>query len=399
MIVRNLPPAKTVSAIRPSRFIKYLPDFGWEPYVITYSSNPDYGIDNSLVADIRNAKIYRVPPMVFLRKSRAALLRGLRSAGINLENELIADVDFPWILNSTAQFMRLFSTVKPDIIWVTSVPNSTFLIVPLLRKIARVPIVLDFHNMWDLSAEPGSEVGIKRRSLEEQVVSSCGGAVVLNKCHFQVLAGKVRTPVELVENGFDTDGKIPAIAQGGGDKLHLVYTGAIYPGTDPEPFFRILEKCVKDGSVPRNELKVSVYPFFSTPDPARYEFEMEVFDPVEKDRIGEVYKSASALLITCQSPQTPTRIYEASASGIPVIACVDPAGRTAEITRESNCGIVCSIFDERDMARGINELYGKWKNGRLQFMLNTGFIAQFDRRKLAEKLSNFLYSVLLSSHS
>lgn len=399
MIVRNLPPAHTVSAVRPSKFIKYLPEFGWEPYVITYSKNPDYGIDNSLLPDIKKARLYRVPPLVFLRKTCAAVMRGLRSVGINLENELGADIDFSWITSSLMQFIRLSGTVKPDIVWVTSVPNSTFLIVPLLKKISRAPIVIDFHNMWKLPAVSTPNATCSGRATEERVISSAAGAVVLNKCHFQALAGRVKVPVELIENGFDTDAPIPEVAIGRGEKLHIVYTGAIYPGTDPEPFFRVLDKCVRDGIVPKEQIRVSVYPFFSSPDPSKYGFEMQVFEPVGRDKIGEVYRSATILLIVYQSPQTPTRIYEATASGVPVLACVDPASRTAEITRESNCGIVCSVFDEHDMNRGIREVYERWKTRNLQFRLNTEFIAQFARRRLTEKLSNFLYSVLLSSHS
>ena len=62
MITYNFPPIVTVGAIRPVKFAKYLPKFGWTPVILTikHPGPLTYKVDYQFVKDeIKNVKVYR----------------------------------------------------------------------------------------------------------------------------------------------------------------------------------------------------------------------------------------------------------------------------------------------------------------------------------------------------
>ncbi|MCH6560776.1 hypothetical protein IH799_10545, partial [candidate division KSB1 bacterium] len=53
------PPLGMGGTQRPAKFVKYLPEFNWTPFVITVKDIAYYAKDLSLLNDVRDAQIFR----------------------------------------------------------------------------------------------------------------------------------------------------------------------------------------------------------------------------------------------------------------------------------------------------------------------------------------------------
>src|SRR3712207_2800304 len=60
IIAYMFPPIGGIGVIRPVQFAKYLPQFGWEPVILTVAQTDEYMMDASLLAELPpSVKIYR----------------------------------------------------------------------------------------------------------------------------------------------------------------------------------------------------------------------------------------------------------------------------------------------------------------------------------------------------
>ena len=169
-----------------TKFVKYLPQFGWEPTVLT-TENPSVPVlDESLLADI--------PPQTFVMKARtlepgyalklivsasgpantptrsasegatetkdvtpsptlrvkltSVAKRVLRGAANFL---LQPDPQVLWNPQAIEAGLRVLSQQKHDVIFVTAPPFSSFLIGAELARRTGLPLVLDYRDEWSIS--------------------------------------------------------------------------------------------------------------------------------------------------------------------------------------------------------------------------------------------------------
>ncbi|NLJ28327.1 MAG: glycosyltransferase family 4 protein [Deltaproteobacteria bacterium] len=81
IIAFHFPPDAAVGGVRPAKFAKYLPEFGWEPYVLTVDQSAYERIDTSRMNASLSGMIIR---RVQLVPSPLELLERIRYAGKSL---------------------------------------------------------------------------------------------------------------------------------------------------------------------------------------------------------------------------------------------------------------------------------------------------------------------------
>jgi glycosyltransferase involved in cell wall biosynthesis len=162
------PPVGGAGVQRAAKFVKYLPDFGWEASVLTVA-NPSVPVyDATLAADL--------PPGTILRKARTwepgyalkaavsangaapgggdGLLRRLLKGVVRRVGNLVLqpDAQILWLPGAVREGMRLLQEVPHDAIVATAPPFSSFLVGAALSRRTGLPLVLDYRDEWDLSS-------------------------------------------------------------------------------------------------------------------------------------------------------------------------------------------------------------------------------------------------------
>jgi glycosyltransferase involved in cell wall biosynthesis len=159
------PPTGGVGVQRVTKFVKYLPEYGWDCSVLTVENPSVPLVDESLTREIPPATIirrartwepgYAVKQSVSASAAGArgnALVRGIKSALRRLAGAVLQpDPQILWRRNALAAGLKLLRESPHDAIIATGPPFSSLLLGETLRRKTGVPLVLDYRDEWGIS--------------------------------------------------------------------------------------------------------------------------------------------------------------------------------------------------------------------------------------------------------
>ena len=163
------PPVGGVGVHRATKFVKYLPEFGWDCSVLT-ALNPSAPLfDESLLKNIpadtiiRRAKTYEpgyaMKSMVSASHRatqapslKSKLLGGVKSVLRGVSNFVLQpDPQILWRPQAMRQGLKLLREIPHDAIIATGPPFSSFLVGAALARKTGVPLMLDYRDEWSIS--------------------------------------------------------------------------------------------------------------------------------------------------------------------------------------------------------------------------------------------------------
>ena len=179
MIAPYFPPVMTAGTFRTVRFVKYLPEFGWESVVLTVDAS-EAEAAAALEQFSHPPTVVRVakpsPPGVLSRlrrpKRSAAQHNGEKAAAATLlqdaprpqgaiRRRLISllrnawclatetpDKDRSWVRPAVRSGRRAVRQYNPEVIYTTGPPHSVHLIGLALKRLTGLPWVADFRDPW-----------------------------------------------------------------------------------------------------------------------------------------------------------------------------------------------------------------------------------------------------------
>jgi glycosyltransferase involved in cell wall biosynthesis len=265
-IAYTFPPVGGAGVQRTTKFVKYLPQFGWAATVLTVS-NPSVPLrDESLCRDVPSStRLVRARTFEPSYATKVALTscagpggglnvmkRTFRRAMLGL---MQPDPQVLW--NPAAFFSGLLTLAKTrhDVIIASAPPFSSLLLGAALSRATNVPLVLDYRDEWDVSNTHWENRRLRGPSVAiqaamERYALRCARAVVATSprsaAALRALCRTARSsaPVTHILNGFDADDFNIAPAAGrreSSDTFRLVYTGTLYNLMSPEPLVEAIE--------------------------------------------------------------------------------------------------------------------------------------------------------------
>lgn len=163
------PPVGGVGVHRATKFVKYLPEFGWDCSVLT-ALNPSAPLfDESLLKNIpaetiiRRAKTYEpgyaVKSMVSASRGANAkpgikvrVMGGVKSVLRSVSNLVLQpDPQILWRPQAMREGLKLLKEIPHDAIIATGPPFSSLLVGASLSRQTGVPLMLDYRDEWSIS--------------------------------------------------------------------------------------------------------------------------------------------------------------------------------------------------------------------------------------------------------
>lgn len=130
IIAYYFPPAGGVGTFRVAKFVKFLPQNGWEPIVVTVTPENYLWIDKSLEKNVPKAtKIYRLP--VSMRC-------------------IINDEGTRWLPYLIRHIGFIVREEKPNIAYLTGGPFFHMVSAQVLKHIWKLPYIIDLRDPWKL---------------------------------------------------------------------------------------------------------------------------------------------------------------------------------------------------------------------------------------------------------
>lgn len=276
------PPSGGAGVQRIFKFAKYLPQFGYDPYIITVDDKQaSYPIrDYSLLQDIpKGMKIFhtssfeplniltkltgnKAPYGGFANKSKEKfsqkVLRFIRG------NFFIPDARKGWIKYAYARAAELIEKEKIQTILISSPPHSSQLVgLKLKRKFPDLKWVADLRDPWtDIFYYKDmlhtAMASAKDAAFEKRVVEIADELVVVSRPileNYLSKSGNIQSSkIHVIPNGFDED-DFPEMEPVVNDQFTITYVGTIADIYNPVIFFECLKKAIANAAAKKIKLR------------------------------------------------------------------------------------------------------------------------------------------------
>jgi len=366
MIAFHYPPLRGSSGIqRALKFSKYIPEFGWEPIVLTAHRMAYSSLGNDQIGEISNQATYR---SFALDTSRHLSIMGRYPRFLSLPDRWAS-----WWLGAVPLGLYLIKKYRPDIIWSTYPIATAHLIGLSLCRLTGVPWVVDLRDLMIEEGYPHDPLTRRiQQWIERKTIVHCTRAVLTTPGAIKDYEARYpKIPASrfcLIENGYDEENFTAAeasIAERGAKnkQIVLVHSGIIYPSErDPIPFFKALAALSQQGLVSPENLKVILRAT------ANDEFLLQLIDQYGigeivmlaplisyQDALSEMLMADGLLILQASNcnNQIPAKLYEYLRARRPILALTDPVGDTAAALINMGINTIAPLDSKDGIMNGL----------------------------------------------
>lgn len=235
-IAQYFPPIGGVGTFRITKFVKYLPNFGWKPIVLTVQKDC-YSNKAWIDADFER----NIPKDIHVYRTKI------------LRTKIINDEGIKWLPFLIPKLIRLIYKEKPNLVFVTGGPFFPLIVCPIVKIFFRLPCIVDLRDPWKLSYRRIPARGLKAYlgrlliNIAEPIVLKNATKVICASITLQKEYQSVYTNQKekflTITNGYDPD-DFKDIKPKQYERFTIVYTGKFRCSEallDPAPIFRALK--------------------------------------------------------------------------------------------------------------------------------------------------------------
>jgi glycosyltransferase involved in cell wall biosynthesis len=400
MISFLFPPMGGAGVQRTLKFTKYLPEFGWEPNILTVrptrSGLRDEGLLNQIPAGTPVTRTAAVlPPPQLPWRVRDFISRWL----------LTVDEQVGWMPFAIHEGRRMIQKSPVEIIYSTSAPYTAHLIARRLHQRTNIPWVADFRDPWIGNSNLNFPTSLHRKTverLERQVVQEANHVLVISPPMAQSFCERIRevdrSKFTWLPNGFDADDFSNAQpAQREKDRFLLVHSGSFYThGRTSRSILESVHWVTSEGLIPRERLRLCLVGNIGKAT-QKWISELNLTDIVETpgyvphdQSIAYLLSADVLLLIIGNSPDSAAvytgKVFEYLASG-KLILCLANEGVASDLIRKARAGVIVPSDDVSLISKTLVEMYKMWQNGSLSTTPDKQFIQTFERKQLTGQLA------------
>ena len=403
---------------RTAKFVKYLPLYGWKPFVLTVAPKQYLASDECLLRDVDNGhtRIFRTGAIIskdpngktkvveFKTDNRRKFLSNFSQVF------LVPDSKVLWKRKALKLAEKIVKENNIELVYATAPPYTDFLIAKELKETFGLPVVLDYRDSWidcPNNYYPTPLHKNAHKKMETVVLKSADKIVTINSRIKELIREKYPFKTEedfvIIPQGFDREDFNVKDEPSAKKKMRFTYAGSFMNYYTPKYFLEGLAMLfsvrpeLKDeieasflGSFP-NEYKnligdyglknaVNLLGYVEHSDCVKYELSSDVlWMMINKTERSDLHSTG--------------KLYEYFGAGKPILACV-PEGVARQSLNNYNAVKICNPDDSEAIAKAIEEYYDLYISGRMPAP-NRDVINRYDRQKLTGELAGVFENVLL----
>ncbi len=417
MIAFHFPPFGGSSGLlRTLSFSRYLPQFGWEPIVLTAHPRAYTHVDPESVTAI--------PSQVSVTRAFALdAARHFSWGGKYFECTALPDRWGSWMVGAIPAALRLVRQRKPRAIWSTYPIVTAHVIGAIVQRLTGLPWIADFRDpmveydpvkneYW-----PSEPLARMIRMRVEQLVVKYSTRIVFvtagaRDAYAERFPAMTTDRLTVIPNGYDEENfvaaeRVPFAQKPPNAPLTLLHSGGLYPesGRDTTSLFAALVALRQHEGITAKHLRIVLRASADEANQQRlikqHGLEDMVFlaAPIPYvEALAEMLQADGLLLFQGPSTNTqiPAKLYEYLRAHRPIFAVVDPTGNTAALLRRLGVGTICPVHDTASIAK---QLFGFLTQIRLHDapVADSSQVTQFSRQAHTKDFARLLNEVSGSS--
>jgi len=413
------PPAGGPGIQRILKFAKYLPEFGWEPIILTVKNGEYPAIDESLLNEIpENCKVYAtnsIEPnnlyrkLIGLKSNQKIPIAVLAEKNINRKkkvanwirlNLFIPDAKIFWKPFAIKMGRQIINELKPDLIFSSSPPPTVHLIAKSLKKHSGIKWVADLRDPWiDIYYYDNLKKNKISTRLDKQfelsVLNNADELCTVSQDLVNIFKSKNnKLNIEIITNGFDPDDFSDLPQQDKFKKFTIAYAGKLNNQQNPVNLWKALQKLTNDFKDFSNDLQLVFMGNFvdeihnSIKNYNLSSFFVDKGYVTHQTALENLLKSHVKLLLIPNTDKNKGiitgKLFEYLSTGRFVLGIGAKGGDAEKILNKTDSG---KVFDyTNNLENIILKLYDSWKN-KSEIKIDKSNIEQYSRKNLTKKLA------------
>ncbi|MBU4486398.1 MAG: glycosyltransferase [Candidatus Delongbacteria bacterium] len=413
IITTNFPPTGGIGVQRVTKFAKYLPDFGFNPIIVTIPAwSNRQKKDPSMLSELNpDLEIHR--PFYF--DYRKIIPGDIAKLFKSIERKYLFPDNFklwcPFALNT---IKKIAAVKKIDVVFITCKSFSLLHLVKPLKEMLGVPVIADFRDPFSFNYynidKPDK---YKNRILElEEKAFNTASAITTVTPFIADEYNRIypKSEIHLITNGFDPFDfpDINSVKKSSELKeFSLGYNGTFSKMVPLDTVAKVLCGIYDD-------LKISIKLNIATPMDItavkkslgglmdRGLLNYHGFLP-HKDSILKLYETNLLLMVLADDRKTEGvysgKILEYLNIDRPVLLLNKKGSNLDDLITSTKKGVTVSISDEKEIRDAILRFYESWKNNSSFVSPDRNEIEKYNFRNLTEKLSQIMSNLLNKKES
>lgn len=431
MLCYYYPPLGGIGSQRSQKFAAYLPDYGWQPIVLTPQSGA-YLVDHSLDDGAsRGVEIVRTPYVDLSSMFKRAMTNGKSANGAAQVDPIsvrpvaggamveffrrtvrnwvyIPDGQIGWYPYAVRAGRRALETRGAEVIYSSSFPVTAHLAARKLKQATGTPWVADFRDLWTENHYAEYSSALRKRIdqfIESGLLEAADVLVTVSEVWADTLrqlsGGRKR--VEVIRNGFDA-GEFADIARQRPDKWTITYVGNFYGAKqDPTVFFAALRRVLDRGEVAPADVQLKIV---GEPDA----YAQEIVNRLglaritsftgfiaHRESLAQQVDSSMLLLILhgdrSNPGHVPGKLYEYLGARRPIMAIMPADFEAARLIRETRAGVTVDAADATGIDRCLIDSYAAYKSNSVCCASECD-LSPYERKHGAKQLANIFSDCL-----
>jgi len=411
VIAYYFPPLGLSGVQRTLKFVKYLPQFGWQPTVLTVTPTGYYAQDYTMLDElhphhVRIARVGSLDPNRLFRKKGVVKMpseRWRRVLSFISDIFFIPDNKIGWKRRAVREANSLFKETNFDVIFSTAPPFTDFLIGLELHLKHGKPLVIDYRDPWHeypYKSYPTPLHKLRNYKLEKKVLRNSAKILPTNRRTKELLVKRYKfleyRDITIFPQGFDPADleDDPKIRIEKGTRMRIAHAGVFYGDRTPRYLLEALKKIFEEK--PEMQQRVEMFfigvlqdEFLNLIRKLGLEGNVTVTGYVDHRHCIEYLKSSDVMWLMLNNDlQSPGKLYEYLGLRKPILASVPP-GFVRQTLQESGGALIIEPTGIEQTSSAILNLYDLYSREKLP-KPSEEVVEKYNRIVLTNELSKIL---------
>jgi glycosyltransferase involved in cell wall biosynthesis len=422
------PPASGPGVQRFLKFCKYLPEFGWDPVVLTVAAGSSSSEDPSLDQDVfSNLAIYKsrtFEPYTAYNRLRGSKgnampvsLMGIKEDKRFIQklslyvraNYFIPDARKGWKPYALKKVTTIMEEHDIDAVITTGPPQSTHLIGLELKKRYNLPWLVDFRDPWttvyyNKFFPRTAATERKDKALEDEVLKKADAVVAVSEGLGAEFNERAKS-LEIIYNGFDIE-DMPEIENERTEQFTLEYIGNLKPNQNPDKLWMALRELLVEEQGFKDQFRLNLTGNIDSyiADDLKYKYDLSTILNVvpyvsHNEAVERMVKTNMLLFIVPEADNNHLiitgKLFEYMASKTPILSIGPTDGDAAKLLKEAERDEMLAYNAKDEIKEQILSQFISWKDGgKMQWKHANSDLNKFSRKHLTEKLGNVLTAIV-----
>ncbi len=424
------PPASGPGVQRYLKFAKYLPEFGWKPYIITVKNGSYSATDETLLDDVPDEtevlKTKTIEPFSIYNILTGQDKKNVTVGMMNMDPEgnpikkmslyaranlFIPDARKGWNNFAIKAAKNLIEKEEISTVITTGPPHSTHLVGLKLKKQLNIKWIADFRDPWtnifyNEALPRTASTQKKDKKLEDSVLKNADKIIVTNSGLRDEFLSRTSN-IDVIYNGFDDTDLQYHPWEDKNRKFTIAHVGSLLPGQNIHNLWDTIKELHNENEDFASKLQLS---FTGRVDQGVLDYlancgleeniEQNGFVP-HKEAIKYMMTADLLLFIVPDTQRnhmiTPGKLFEYIASRTHILSIGPVNGNISEILKSANREPMIDFNDRKQLKQRLLIEFTQWENADKQLKHEESDLEQFSRKGLTKKLVGILDSITVAS--